>query len=338
MAICIAMHHFQQTLSIGMDVFDFYGGTINFALCVEMFFIISGFLSMVSIESARRTSFDSYMIQKAKRLYPITSLSVMVLLIFNLFFYFTGVNVAGGLKLDLYKILNSFLLTFSGGSVRCGRGINNPLWYVCVLLICYILFWIIVHLEKKHGFKILYSAIIICTIGVGIYSYKFDLPFLNENISRGYSCFFLGVILFKIHETFDREKLYLISWFVFMISCLLGYIDYSSFFEYEWGSMTFVLFPSLLFVFLSMEKIFPEKISAALSGSSFEIYVWHPVFIHLVKLLIDHGFLNDPLLTMIVYILSLVLFGLFMYIFMEKKIISKSVDLFESLLCKKEEK
>lgn len=47
-ATLIVMHHYQQVFKLEFSGINFYGGAFNFGYFVELFFMISGFLTLYS--------------------------------------------------------------------------------------------------------------------------------------------------------------------------------------------------------------------------------------------------------------------------------------------------
>ena len=214
---------------------NFADGMISFGTIVEFFFIISGFLCAQKIKETREISFESFMRKKIRRLYPMAVLSVLCITLLMLFDFFAFGRFENGLIPDVFKFFNSTLITFSGGAVKVGRGINNPLWYVSVLMLCYIVFYCLLQISEKNGIKEIYLFILVCSLGIGIHDYEISLPFLNESSGRGYAAFFYGTILYYIYKNYSHRFINLISYFTLIICFILGKIYYNAFFEYEWG-------------------------------------------------------------------------------------------------------
>ena len=288
LSIIIVFHHFQQVTGIRFSRFNFFGGAIGFGLAVEFFFIISGFLSYSSIDKIRRISFKDFFVNKYLRFFSMSFISVTCIIIAKFLYYlFRGIWIDSA-KLDLFRILTSYLLIFSGGPVTI-MGLNNPLWYICVLLICYIILYLIIWLSNKYQVNYIYFIVFICLLGIGIHENTIDLyiPFLNEQVSRGYAAFFFGIILHYIYDLIKHKYIYIVSFIIILFCSLLIVNDYSVFFKYEWADMTFILFPAILFAFLFFDRYIKTINLSFLSKISFNMYFWHS-FLLLILSIIDN--------------------------------------------------
>ena len=323
LSIFIVFHHFQQDTAIFFRHINFYGGIFNFAYCVELFFMISGFLAMIRKKNVQDSSFKEYLYNKIRRFFPMSALSVTVMLMLQTVYYLINGIWYNGLKPDIYKVFNSFLLTFSGGSILCGRGINNPLWFLSVLIKCQIILWLILKLCKKYNWDPVYLSIFMISIGTAIISYEIDLPFFNEEAGRGYAGFFLGTVLYGFYQNVDQKRTSVLSCLIFAVCFCLGLIDHSTFYEYEWGAYTFVLLPYILIIALSFERLLRKNFISTLGKVSFEVYIWHAPFIYLMEILfslmpgLKEGI--EPHLLMAVFTMTVLACSFLMHHFVEKK-------------------
>lgn len=100
-----------------------------------------------------------------------------------------------------------------------------------------------------------------------------NLPFLNYGVSRGYAAFFWGMILYYIYNNFSRKILFIIS--IILTPALSFCVLFNHGIDDMWGILTFMLFPSVLFLALSVERVFKSKLFPFLGGVSFSVYLWH---------------------------------------------------------------
>ena len=75
------------------------------------------------------------------------------------------------------------------------RCVNNPTWYISVLMLCYVVFYIIVYIANRIKIHPQYLFVVMIFLGMGINTYGINLPFLNGSSSRGYYAFFFGILL-----------------------------------------------------------------------------------------------------------------------------------------------
>lgn len=101
-------------------------------------------------------------------------------------------------------------MVFKGGAVgNLALGVNNPIWFLCVLLICYSLFYMIMRMTNKYKWPVSYGFLCMIFIGLAASTYALELPFLNGAVGRGYYSFFMGcIIAILIERSKDKRKLY----------------------------------------------------------------------------------------------------------------------------------
>lgn len=174
------------------SVFSFavdYGGWF-----VEIFFEISGFLIYMQYHRRIEEKLicgDEFLLKRMKRLYPAMIISV----IFTALVYKVCGNSTEICTLDSFFV--SILGITSGWFCDYQTiGINNVIWYISVLLICYIIFYIVESKCKPRHKKYIYFCLMV--IGVYLYKNSLDLPFLFRANGRGYLSFFCGCILGKL--------------------------------------------------------------------------------------------------------------------------------------------
>ncbi len=110
-SILIVCHHFQQVLEVHFGRVNFYGGRFSYGYLVELFFIISGICAFQWIEKMTK-----------EWTFPI---------------YY---HVKGYWRLDQPFSMSGALFACLGiqaGWASNNPMINNPIWYISVLLLCY---------------------------------------------------------------------------------------------------------------------------------------------------------------------------------------------------------
>ncbi len=285
LAVIIVFHHYQQAMEVKFEHFNFFNGRFYFGYAVEFFFIISGFVIAVQTAQKGFGDFRSWMMPKIRRIIPMAVLSVLACLCyFTLIHFLYNENIPG-----LWNILTTCTCVFCGGGIQLSSlGINNPLWYVSVLFICYTVLYSINHFSKKIEIHNHYLYIGMVLLGLGIRYYGINLPFMNGDVSRGYVCFFEGILLYELYNNYANRKLFISSAFVAVVISLC--IIKNWLIDDIWAILVFLEFPSLLFCFLWTEKFFTSKIFDILGRISFEMYLWHSPFIlfyHLIKVRLE---------------------------------------------------
>lgn len=109
----------------------------------------------------------------------IAFVTVFVYTITGILYYFTFGEWYRQVSIDIWVFLTSLFLIFAGGAVgNVMLGVNNPIWYLCVLLICHSLFYVIVQTFDKKKIPICYGYLGMVLIGLAATTYGFSLPFL----------------------------------------------------------------------------------------------------------------------------------------------------------------
>ena len=176
--------------------------------------MISGFLGGgVKRNRINQLPYWKYIICIIKRILPMVFASVLVYAILGIWYYLKFENWYRGVIIDYWVVLTSLTLQFSGGAVgNVSLGINNPIWFICVLLICHTFLYVIQKLSTKYQFPPVYGFICMIFLGVSAVTYKINLPFWNASVARGYYSFFLGsIIAFLLDKTKNRRVIYIFA-------------------------------------------------------------------------------------------------------------------------------
>lgn len=252
-AVLIVFHHYQQMANVKFDGINFFGGSFYWGYLVELFFLISGFVMAVSDRK------DKTVIQKCLgkcvRIYPSTVLACSAMLLIMYVGYFLLGNFMNT-SIDytnIVTIISSYLLIFTGWFLNIGLGVNNPTWYLCVLLLCYIIYYgIEVISEKTHLNQNIFYALMFVISFVGMYFGK-SLPwFFTFQNQRGYTCFFLGVLLYNlIVSRFTNKQI----WFV-----VIGLAGLAGIGAWHWGIGSWLildlfLYPALVLFAVNIKQL-----------------------------------------------------------------------------------
>lgn len=273
--IMIVMHHYQQItktyLFAGKYTF------LGFNIVVEFFFILSGYLAFKYVEK-KDLDFKTFITGKWMRLLPLVAItSVVYEVLLYVYNRVCGMEWLLGNKVSVWGIL----LNASGMSTGWmfeRPGTNNPVWYVSVLLLCYVIFYLLLYISRKKNIPIMYLFIGMVLLGVAIRTYNMDFMFLNQFAARGYYSFFTGLLL---AQALDKKEIKL-KWSILALAIvavtLYGIIVRYDVFETGFVYiMVFVFYPALIVLFLSkpIQKIFDFKIFGILGESTYDVYLWH---------------------------------------------------------------
>ncbi len=316
MSTFIVFHHYQQLFCVSYEHFNFYGGRVNFGFVVEFFFLLSGFFTEFSYKDDSK--FKKWIGIKLIRYYPCAVVSILASVIIALVYFLVFQLPLFDLYYDAPTIITSLLLMHSGWIHEYSPGVNNPTWYLCVLTICYVLYFVLRRVFKKLDISSLKGFLVVTVLFVPLYYLTTNMgfygPFFFRSNARGYSCFFLGVILCIICKLYDKKKL-IVLLVVLGIMAIVGFACYG---VSNWYTLVYFVYPFIiLFVYIlpQIQSVYLKKLGAI----SFEVYLWHyPVmafFAFVIKLIgVDcpHTIFVMILLCVVVWI-----WGYFVYKFFE---------------------
>ncbi|WP_028236520.1 acyltransferase family protein [Pseudobutyrivibrio sp. MD2005] len=335
----IIMHHYTQDIYATGTGF-FFGGPVNFGRCVELFFIISGYLMYRYQITVQRheISFKKFYCIRAFRLLPLVGIAAIVYEIGLILFK----SATGTLFLNEDLNLSGALFDSLGiqdGWATLNPMVNNPTWYISVLMLCYLIFYVINYLAGKHNISANYYYLAMIFIGIGVLSYEINLPFLNSSSGRGYYAFFTGILLANFISA-NKESINKYSLLaVILIMLTLGYILYvrmdgQNFDDYYW--LTFAFFSALIILAETKvaKKIFSSSFWSVIAKCAYDVFIWHVCMEMLYKYLL----IRYPALSlhtewkmMLGALVIDWIVGLFSYYFIEKPISAKTRVLIERI-------
>lgn len=290
LCLMILFHHFQQLTGAVFERFNFWNGSVQVGYFTEVFFIISGLLTWLRRKSSD-TTFGHFMKKRIVRLLPMVAVAAIVYSVVafaykaKLGYWFWDSEISLG------KLLCSIFLVHSGGVSNVGFAANNPTWYICVLLICYAIFWLIMWLSRKLDVNPIWMTAFMSAVGLAIIRWGYDAPFFNASTGRGYAAFFVGGVLGRLVETVKEKYLVLASIAAMIIFAAFAVIDISLIRAELYIAEVYFFFPALvlLFYFLPLPQ---SKIIQSLGAVSFEVYLWHVPFVLLLIFLNDYGVIS----------------------------------------------
>lgn len=304
-ATLIVFHHYQQVFEVSFYPVNFYGGKLVFGYLVELFFVISGFLTLYSNKvcgggTARR------FIHKLLRIYPMATIACAFTLIVN------SVQAEIASLWNTKTLCANFLLIFSGWPYFSMMGINNPTWYLCVLIQCYLAFYLIEWMSGKLKINRVWfdGAMVILVFGL----YRFNL--VADSTYRGIGAFSVGLILCGVKDKVPKKKWIPIALLASSVALLVVFPSQQR------RIATFIAFPALVILCVwwkgkISEKA--EKLMELLSKMSFEVYIWHYPMMALEQMLLKisgYEFCRSYL-TMIVFALVVWLLAYPLYKYIE---------------------
>ena len=134
----------------------------------------------------------------------------------------------------------------------------------------------------------------------------------------------LGMLLYRLYEKSNHVKLCLASGGILIISMLLMVKNFELFVDNQWGVLSFIVFPAILFLILGGEnRYFFGSIWNKLGEVSFEVYLWHVNGI-IIYMMLNMKFPDVFVYTtkgMIIFSVVMFVWAYIMYTFVETPLI-----------------
>lgn len=251
-------------------------------LAVELFLMISGYtmaLGYIGRIWKDEMNFREYIVRRMKKVWIISTITLLVVTVEQcLYLNLTGeVFVVKGF--DFYHfVLNLFLL--QAGWFENSYSFNSPAWFLSTLMLCYIVFYILLKLTKNNKKFLAIGALLIIAVGYICLCVKSTLPFLHSGFAaRGYMCFFIGVILYLLHEKSVKSTLivpivgFILIVATFFVSKITG-VDVNV----RQILCIWVVFPTAIILAVNVrvcETLLSVKPLKNLAGISMEVFLWH---------------------------------------------------------------
>ncbi len=182
----------------GNRILDFvtgYGGYF----CNYFFFAISGIL--IAKKYRERIVNDeitlyTFLKKRFSAIYPLYIFSELLVIVHLLFLR----------KIHSVKIsyIISDLLLITNGWVQTEEDHRTPYnyaaWFLCVLLLCYLIYYAICRLTARSKEAYLLAAGFVMFIGLYLEHRDFAYPFMQTQSGEGYMNFFAGVLLYELYK------------------------------------------------------------------------------------------------------------------------------------------
>lgn len=190
----IVLHHYQEVTGAFFQYGpNWYDGAFYWGYLVELFFIISGYFTFASIEKVRSgVSFGAFYIRKYLRFLPMIVICGVVCLVTK-YLCLTYVDHEPNVSFTMWNVISS--LACVARWFDTSLMINNPMWYVSVLLLCLVVFYFATRRCRKAENLVLVYGIVIA-LGLVMRSMcadGFKAPFFNTDIARGLISFFYWI-------------------------------------------------------------------------------------------------------------------------------------------------
>ena len=312
--IGIAIAHFQ--IDVGRPYDNVLSPVFNMAWYYgnQYFFMVSGFLMCYAYRdriAGRVTDIVGFVYGRVKKIWPLYILT-------NAFILLCTIAMSQGFReeFELKRIISTALM-ISSGWIEDVYPYNFPTWFICVLLLCYLIFYGLSKLYGKH--KDLYYAALICMIAWGyiLEIKEWSFPFCYHNDGVGFFNFFTGVLVFDLvnllQQKLDKAKLRVVQT-VGLLTLIAVHVLFVIFgIEEVCGDTQFVatLFVLPILIMLAttggaVERILECRPLVAVGNSSMYIFFFHiPVIT--VYGIVDYykGYTIRPEIGIIAYVLGI---------------------------------
>ncbi len=287
-------------------------------LCVEFFFMLSGYLLHRSFRREERHSTLHYVGKRLRRLYPEYAFAAII-----------AILLYGVLRreFDLTQAVQELLMLQNTGLFRMG-GYNYPCWYIAVMMVSGILIYGMLTVSRQTYVKVLAPLVILggytYLIGLrdGIEEWSYAGP-VSQALLRGFCGMSVGVLIscFVCRKIKISRKLILLMEIVSVLLIAAGlFTDISS------EMLTITAFGGLLLAISLDEagqaKLAESRLIPAVSGYCYGMYLNHAVVITVMGLL--KGRVSFSVLCIIFYAV------LFMYTAVTRRVSRGAAKALES--------
>ena len=258
----------------------------NMPVCVELFFIISGFFLIVTLK--KDLSVIQFLKNKFIRLSPVIIFTVCLFLITAIFkitkFYFID-NLFSIFFLNGLNIANHH-------SPYGGLGNVHSSWYVSVLVFISMIFFSII---KKYGFK-LFNLIIPVLIVLGLYWKSYNIKgAISFHLIRGIYAIGIGTVLgifyLRYKDSINNVKLNISKRLILTLleGGILAYLLYGIITTKSHLVMTDIIFLFVILFILFIirggyiSELLNNDFSVKLGSYSYSIYITHNLWLDIFK-------------------------------------------------------
>lgn len=321
--------------SVLRPVYDYGGYFGNY-----MFFLLSGFLmGYWYSERIRKSgsdpessmSFWTFMKKRLLRIYPLYFLTNVVCIIID--FCHLGAEA-----LDVRRMLLTFCMMCTGWIDDTRTPYNGVGWFVNVLMVCYLLFYLICWLGRKHKtvFYVLAAAAVLA--GHAFMVLDLHVPFCFRTNGEGYLNFFAGVLLAQVFMAgIERSEDASSGWkrreiiaviagvlnLLIVVGCILvgGLSNATSDIPTTVALMCFLLLITVLYG-RGLRAVFGNPVFVFLGKISMSVFLWHLPILNILQYTGDTTHFNflDTRVQFAVFIVLVLILSWLSYRFLEDRL------------------
>lgn len=340
MLFIISCHYLNSFAWSTDNVPGFHASAVFFGnshLAVELFFMISGFLTVYSI-GRKKFTFQAYMADRIKRLYPL--MIIWTLIAVAVAYYDTWVVQELKINHSLWKL--TYSITGIGRWLSTSYKLyDGPTWYVEVLVLCDAVFCLVYRLIEKTGSKstiAVYLSVVV--IALGLKMKEFDAPFINESVMRGVMNYFIGCVICAAAEKPIKHKLVAILYFGVALAILLGSFitESTAFIGNVQLCVSFIIGPGVILGVLYIpvvKKLFSWKPLCYLGKTTYSMLCSHLVLLNVMRLL-DLSKDSRRYRVYLLYLAVSTVIGIISYELIEKRLIKRLLPKLGQIFVEKE--
>jgi len=298
-----------------------WGGTLG----NQIFFTLSGFLLAYTYKEKiinSILSFSKFIKKRLVSIYPVYFLGIVS----GILFCFLCNGFADIKFTNIFLNLTMLSTGWIGNIYR----FNSPLWFFCIILQCYILFYFFCYLSRKNKNVSTYCFFAAALLGYIFWMSPHELPFINYWSAQGIHSFFIGCLVFELFSHSTIKNIRIITGIGCTLCLLFIILSFFVGFEPATGG---ILFITLCIAPVSILACTQSKFLNVILGLgplkwggelSLSIVTLHMTLLDVCNfVLYQRGlFFNDssPLVRAAVYVLLLFPICFFCHILFEKKI------------------
>lgn len=155
--------------------------------------------------------------------------------------------------------------------------INQPTWYISVLLICYLEMYIVVRLSERIKVNVNYFYLFMILIGVAANTYGWSGFLINTEIARGMVSFFTGTLLAQYLEQIPKcnkewALILLPVSFLLLLKYRYKFVESGTFVFYT----LFIWVPVVILAIRNIpQRFFGAELINVLGRCSYGVYLWN---------------------------------------------------------------
>lgn len=336
--IGIVFHYSNFRLADPNFTYPFYDELFIFYqygyFCVELFYMISGFLMCVSFKEKiqnGKITFEKFIIGRLMKLYPLFLLTNVISFILEYWFRIeTGNSFCT--NPNICNVFVSFIPIYIPNS----QPLNDSSWFIAPLLLMYVCFYFVMSKVGKYN-ELYWIVIIVLGSTLSCFS-SLDVAIVGKSY-RAVICFSIGVLIYSITHTKYKDIASKFSYTFIMCTIVGLFITGKEFIGWEqsgfYKTCVWVIFPCILIICTMsnwLNRICSLPIFTFLGKISFSVYLWHHVinllfvFVDLKVFSIDYGSNT----FFIVRAAIIILFSTFSGYVLEKKMQEKVKEIADS--------